>query len=149
MHPRFAVTALAPRLRRTALLCCAALTVGALTACPHRSRATGPEAEDESAAMPVPEFVYVAVDNHNWGDVIVWLINSAGQGIRLGTVTAASSTTLRFPGRYIAGSQAVRLQARAIGGRTTVYSERFTVIPGQQVTWTLESSLARSSLAVY
>lgn len=149
MRSLFPTTPLATRLRRAALLCLTALMVGALGACPRRSHAPAPDAEDESGTMPIPEFVFVAVDNHNWGDVIVWLVNSGGQRVRLGTVTAGSSATLRFPGSYIAGSQALQLQARAIGGRAGVTSERFTVMPGQQVVWTLESSLGRSSLAVY
>lgn len=148
MAPRSAVPTSARRWRRRATLLGVALfTLVALAGCWHRARVAEPD--DESAAMPVPEYVFVNVENHNWGDVVVSLINSGGQRIRLGTVAAASSATLRFPGSYIASSQAVQLQARAIGGRAVVNSERFTVGPGQQVTWTLETSLARSSLAVY
>ena len=120
----------------------------AATACVRHGRADK-GAENDNLPMPVPEFVYVNVENHNTSDVIVALVAPNGQTLRMGTVTGASSGVLRFPGRYIAGSAPLHLTARAIGGRTEVRSERFTVQPGQQVSWTLETSLQRSSLAVY
>ena len=151
LRPRTSPTVPASRTRRALLLLLMlALLAGTTSACARRAKAGGgAEAGEEDGPMPIPEFVFVAVENHNWADVVISIISPAGQTTRLGTVTAGSSATLRFPGRYIAGSSPLQLQAKPIGGRAVLLSERFSVQPGQQVAWTLESSLQRSSLAVY
>ena len=163
MLPRTPLHALlAPHTLRGArrFFCIALLLVGgpllAAAACARQPRveaapgavAEQQEPEENDSTVPLPEFVFVSVENHNWNDVVVSLVNSGGQRLRLGTVTAGATTTLRFPGSYIAGAQRLQLSAKAVGGRTTVLSEGFAVGAGQQVTWTLESSLQRSSLSV-
>lgn len=135
----------APRHARVLLaVLLAVATVATTTACRHGAKPPGDE-----AVAPLPEFVFVSVENHNWSDVVVSLIRGDGQPLRLGTVTAAQSAVLRFPGRYVAGSVQLQLLAKPVGGFSTLRSQRFTVQPGQSVTWTLENSLERSSLAVY
>ena len=119
----------------------------ATAACARRGRVGG--GDDDDAPVPLPEFVIVSIENHNWSDVIISIAPGSGQPVRLGIVTGATNAVLRFPGSYIANSQVLQLLARPVGGRSLLRSERFTVQPGQQVTWTLESSLQRSSLAVY
>jgi hypothetical protein len=137
---------IAPRLTRRALLTALLAVSGtvAATSCRHGARAPA-----ENDAVPIPEFVLVSVDNHNWSDVVVSLVRGGAQPFRLGTVTAGQSTVLRFPGQYIAGSTPLELLAKPIGGFSTLRSPRFVVQPGQSVTWTLENALERSSLAVF
>ena len=118
----------------------------ATSACARHGRA---RSADEDAPEPVPEFVLVSVENHNTSDVIVWLVQPDGLTTRIGSVAGSSNAVLQFRGRYIEGGASLQLIARPIGGVTAVRSERFTVHPGQQVTWTLETSLQRSSLSVY
>ena len=151
LRPRPSPLMPVPRsLRGTLLVFLLALVAGTTSACAHRAKSGGEgAAADEDAPMPIPEFVFVAVENHNWSDVVISVVSSAGQAVRLGTVTAGSSATLRFPGHYIAGSSPLQLQAKPVGGRSVLRSERFSVQPGQQVAWTIESSLQRSSLAIY
>jgi hypothetical protein len=161
MLPRTPLHALLARqttLRGARFSCFALLLVGGpllAAACARQPRVEAPgavaeqqEPEENDSAVPLPEFVFVSVENHNWNDVVVSLVNSGGQRLRLGTVTAGATTTLRFPGSYIAGAQRLQLSAKAVGGRATVLSEGCAVGAGQQVTWTLESSLQRSSLSV-
>ena len=112
-----------------------ATVLAASLGCFHRGRARGGDAEE--GAMPVPEFVFVAVENHD------------GRVTRIGTATGSTNSVLRFPGYMIAGGSTLQLTARAVGGRQEIRSERFVVQPGQQVTWTIETSLARSTLAVF
>ena len=128
---------------RTALL----VALLATAACARRGRVG--DGDDDEAPEPLPEFVIVSVENHNWSDVIISIVQGSSQPVRLGIVTGATNAVLRFPGTYIANSQVLQLLARPVGGRSLLRSERFTVQPGQQVTWTLESSLERSSLAIY
>lgn len=118
-----------------------------VAACAHHRRAKNGAEDDEP--LPVPEFVMVSVENHNWSDVIVWLVQADGMTTRIGTVSGSSNAVLQFRGSYITGGGSLQLLARPVGGRTSLRSERFTVQPGQQVMWTIETSLARSSLAVY
>lgn len=132
-----------PLSRRLALL----VAFVATAACAHHARPKT-AADDEDAPMPIPEFVYVTVENHNFNDVIIWLVQPDGMTSRIGTVTGSSNAVLKFRGIYIVGG-GLQLIARPIGGRQAVRSERFSVQPGQQVSWTIETSLQRSSLAVY
>ena len=135
---------LALRLARALLAALLAVAATAATACRHR--AASPE---ESIEEPVPEFVFVSIENHNWGDVVVSLVRADGTLFRMGTVTAGRSVMLRFPGSYIANSATLQLMAKPVGGFSLLRSQRFSMQPGQQVVWTIENSLDRSSLAIY
>ena len=106
-------------------------------------------AADSASAVPLPDFVYVSVENRNTSDVIVWVEGADGRVTRIGTATASRGTTLQFPGSFIAASARLHLRARLVGGRGTLRSEGFTVQPGQQVVWTLENALRRSMVSVY
>ena len=130
----------------------------AATACARRipvggggteSAAAADAAADSAAPVPLPDFVYLSVENRNSSDVIVWIEGADGRVTRLGTATGSRGTTLQFPGSFIAASARLHLRARLVGGRTTVRSEGFTVQPGQQIVWTLENSLRRSMVSVY
>ncbi len=101
-----------------------------------------------SAPAPLPAFVYVSVENRHSSDVVVTLVRG-GQSSRLGLVSGSSSSTLRFPGTYIANSASLQLSARALGGGSSYQTGHFNVQPGQSITLTLESQLSRSSYAVY
>jgi hypothetical protein len=92
--------------------------------------------------------IVLAVENHSWSDIVVSVLRN-GHAHRLGTVTGASNAVLRFPAYYGEASTPLQLLAHPIGDPTVYRSERFVVLPGQQITWTLENSLVRSSLAVY
>lgn len=145
MRMRPSAPHLAPRLARALLLALlAAAAGGTATGCRHGAKSPG---EDE--AVPLPDSVYVSIENHNWSDIVIMLSRGGGQPFRLGTVTAGHNVVLSFPGEYIAASAPLQLLAKPIGGFSTLRSERFSIQPGQSVTWTLESSLQRSTLAVY
>ena len=118
---------------------------GLLSACravPHRSAAT----PRDSVADSVPRFVDVQVDNHNWSDVVIYVIHG-GQRTRLGTAGTAKSTELRFPASYVFADR-VSLLATPIGSTARYESERFKALPGQLVILTLESTISRSSVMI-
>jgi hypothetical protein len=138
-----------------ALAVAVALAISTGAACFHRrsgesSGASAEEAEEAAQeAVRLPEYVFVDVQNRNSSDVTVHLIQANGQPLRIGNVPGSTNATLRFPGRLIAGGSSLRLTARSLGGSDFVTSDRFVVQPGQQVVWSLESALRRSSVAVY
>jgi hypothetical protein len=113
-----------------------------------RGTAQAPTQTAYGGESAVGGVITVSVENHNWSDVVVSLVRN-GHTHRLGTVTGASNAVLRFPAYYGEASAPLQLMAHPIGDPTVFRSERFVVMPGQQVTWTLENSLVRSSLAIY
>ena len=140
---RSALATPARRLHRVLLLF-VALAAAASVGCFHSKKAP---ASEEVAPITLPEFVFIAVENHNYNDVVISLVTNDGRVQRIGQVPGSTNSTLRFPGRMLASGPTLQLIARA--GRSEVRSERFVVQPGQQVTWTLETSLGRSTLAVF
>lgn len=99
---------------------------------------------------PIPEAVEVVlrVTNHHWLDVVVY-IEHDGQRTRVGTVTAVSSQQFILPARLLGVSHQFRLVGAAIGSSEYVRTETLSILPGQFIEWTLESSLRRSSVGVY
>ncbi|HET6576751.1 MAG TPA: hypothetical protein VFG66_00410 [Gemmatimonadales bacterium] len=92
--------------------------------------------------------VAVEVESHFQGDIIIYLVQGS-QRERLGTVTALSRAEFSFPYRRLQMSGTTRLMAYPLAGAQAYLSEPLLVQPGQYVSWTLESDLDRSSLAVY
>jgi hypothetical protein len=111
----------------------------ALGAC--RSRGPDTSVQPDTNAM-----VAVEVESHYQGDVIVYLVQGSQ---RLGTVTALSKAEFSFPYRRLQMSSTTRLMAYPLAGAQAYLSEPLLMQPGQWVSWTLESDLDRSSLAVY
>ena len=127
------------QLRRTRIAW--ALLVLPLAGCASRHGTT-------ETTAPTPNTpVDLEVENHNWSDVVIYLVRGT-QRQRLGMVNALSSTVFTFPYRRLGSSGDARLSAHAIGGGGYT-SESVLVQPGQTLKWTIESDLSRSSLAVY
>lgn len=108
-------------------------------ACAHRA-APEPVAPDARSMLHVV--------NHHWLDVNI-IVEHDGQRSRLGTVTATSAKDFVFPRGMIGSMGEVRLIADPVGESGSIITDRIVVKPGTEVSWTLESSLQRSSLAVY
>lgn len=88
------------------------------------------------------------VENHHWNDVIVYLLHD-GVADRLGMATAVKSSTFIIPARRLGMAGVIQLRGHAVGAPDSHTTEAFTVLPGQQIQWTLESDLAHSSVAVH
>jgi hypothetical protein len=91
--------------------------------------------------------VALAVQNHHWADVRVYAIHG-GVRERLGLVPAASSRRFELPSRILSAGASIRLEASPVGSAGRFTSESILVRPGQVVTWTLETELARSTVMV-
>jgi hypothetical protein len=103
---------------------------------------------DPSAPEPAaPTPVLVAVENHNWNDITIYLL-TAGPGHRLGMVTALGNATFEIPAHRLNTSGGLRLRALPVAGRPFT-SETIVVMPGQVISWRLENDLDYSSLSVY
>lgn len=93
------------------------------------------------------EAVTVRVENRYRADVTVLVLRGSVR-TRLGTIVTAGSAMFRLPATYVGDASGFYLIADPVGG-TAVRSDRVIVHGGERITWSLESDLARSSLAIY
>ena len=92
--------------------------------------------------------VSIEVENHNWLDVVVYAVHG-GQRTRLLTAPAASSVSATLPPHVLAQQGEMHLLAHAVGNPNKFLSERIFARSGMTISWTLETDLKRSSLAVW
>jgi len=97
-------------------------------------------AEDET------DVVTLNVINHHPLDVVIFNIRG-GYRERIGDVTAASRGAFRLHLRRYPGNE-VQFYADPVGRSQGITSDVLHLFPGQSADWTLETDLARSSIAV-
>jgi hypothetical protein len=106
-------------------------------------------AADSGAATPEARGeIKLIVENHHWNDVIVYLLHD-GVVDRIGLATAAKTSTFMIPSRRLGTAGLIRLRGHPVGAPDDHTTDSFTVQPGQEIQWTLESDMARSSVAVH
>jgi hypothetical protein len=105
-----------------------------------------PEADSARTTRPAP--VPLRVDNRYRADVVIYAVRGAVRS-RLGTVTTAATGSLTIPAAFVNDPGGLVLVADPVGGRTALQSERFIGRTGQRGEWSIESSVARSSLGGY
>lgn len=132
----------------------AALTVALAASAACASR-TGPgqnppyDASSVNANGPAAvEMVTVEVSNHNWLDVVIYVVHG-GHRTRLMTVVAAGAGSAVLPSHTLRSQGQIRLLAHAVGKPETFLSESIVAKSGMTIDWTLETDLRRSSLAVW
>ncbi len=92
--------------------------------------------------------VVLTVHNNHRADITIYVVGD-GQPTRVGTATAAATTSFNVAARLLGQGRQLRLRADPIGARSVHTSELIRVGPGQRLEWTLETDLSRSSVAVY
>ncbi len=101
--------------------------------------------------VPAPAWsqaeIGLTVVNHNWSDARIYLLHD-GIAQRLGLVASASEATFMLPGRNFSSGATVRLRATLVGNSQPVTTDPILVQPDQVITWTIELSLAHSTLVV-
>jgi len=113
------------------------------SACHHaRSTPADPPAPAEPDAVPLE------IANHNWLDVIIYVVRD-GQPMRVGIANASSSASFTLPARLLGQGREVRLWGHPIGGTGGALTETVVVQPGQWIEWTLENDLELSAIGVY
>jgi hypothetical protein len=105
-------------------------------------------ANESGAASESGADIALVVENHHWSDVIVYLLHD-GVLDRIGLATAVKTSTFIIPSRRLGPAGLVRLRGHPMGAPDDHTTDAFVVQPGQEIEWTLESDLARSSVAVH
>jgi hypothetical protein len=109
--------------------------------CGHSQAAAG------ASATPMTGEVSVSVVNHFWSDVVLY-IRHDGVTERVGMVTAASLKSFVLPLRRFGPDRTCQLGVTQIGGPAQNLTETLVVRANDQITYTLESDLNRSSVMV-
>jgi hypothetical protein len=127
------------RLRSAVLLSCA---VGVLLFGCARRR--GDPADQEPPRAPVT----LEVTNHNWADMVIYVIRGT-QRVRVLTVVASNTGSLVLRPDLVGPGGEIRIAAYAIGGGGRYTSPRLFASPGATVVVTLETDLARSTVSAW
>jgi hypothetical protein len=116
------------------------LIVSVATSCSHGSK---PSDNMEGGADAT-----LHVENHHYGDVDIFVVHN-GSRTRVGSVTASSEQTFTLNSRVIGTVGTLQILAHGIGEAGSLSSEQFSIRPGMQISWTLDSNLSRATLAIY
>lgn len=114
-----------------------------LTACAGRHRSG-----DEIAPAVSTDPIVLEVENHNWADVVLYIVHDGIQ-TRFTQVTAAHDISVEIPPRLQGQMGVIRLAARRIGGTDSFVSQAISLRGSSAVRFTIESSLSRSSVGVW
>jgi hypothetical protein len=111
-----------------------------------RSTPASPAPEQDASAradVPTHQPIQVQIDNRNFSDMNVYLVNE-GTHVLLGSAPGMSKTTLSLPSSSVSSRWQVRLVADPIGGSSAIRTPTLLVAPGQSVYWTIGSDPASS-----
>jgi len=120
--------------------------IALLSSCAGRHRA---ELEDDAEAVqPVSGPVILEVQNHNWSDVVLFLIHN-GQVNRFAQIAAAKDQSFEIPPRFIGEEGILRVGLHRIGGQDDFRTEAVSVRTGDTIRLTIEGKLEHSSIGVW
>ena len=128
--------------RRTTLASCF-LAAALLSACARRNAIT-----EEPAPSPPADVVVLEVENHNWADVVLYVVHD-GVRTRLAQVAAAHNVRMKIPPQLHGQMGVIRIAVRRIGGNDSFVSPAISLRGNSSVRFTIESSLSRSSVGVW
>ena len=113
-------------------------------ACAGRQRVDSAQDPPPPPAVPV----ILDVENHNWADVVLYVVHD-GRQTRLTNVGAAHDLSIEIPPQLQGQMGIIRLAVRRIGGRDSYLSESISLRGGPSVRLTIESNIGRSSVGVW
>ena len=128
--------------RRTTLGSCLVASA-LLPACVHRQAAF-----EEAPLALTTEPVVLEVENHNWADIVLYVVHDGVQ-TRFAQVAAAHNVSIEIPTKLQGQMGVIRIAARRIGGTDSYLSQAISLRGGSAVRFTIESSLNRSSVGVW
>jgi hypothetical protein len=129
--------------QRTTLALCVVLSAY-LPACSHSV-----PVDDYEAPAPVPPTpVVLEVENHNWADIVLYVVHDGIQ-TRFAQVAAAHNVSIEIPERLQGQMGIIRIAARRIGGNDSFVSQAISLRGNSAVRFTIESNLNRSSVGVW
>ena len=109
------------------------------SACASRGARVG-----SGAGSPAQEQM-VTVQNDNWMDVVVYVVNGSAKA-RVGTVTGLGRATFRLKASVISTNSA-RLLIDPIGASRGYLTEAIAVMPGQRIELRVGSQLSMSTVS--
>ena len=122
------------------------LVTAFLSACAHAPRVE--DFHEESAPTVPPAPVLLEIENHNWADVVLYVVHDGVQ-TRFTQVAAAHNLSIEIPERLQGQMGVIRIAARRIGGNDSFVSQAISLRGNSSVRFTIESSLSRSSVGVW
>ena len=117
-------------------------------ACVGRHPVTAASLADGTPEASLTEPVVLEVENHNWADVVLYVVHDGVQ-TRFAQVAAAHNASIEIPPRLQGQMGVIRLAARRIGGNDSYVSQAISIRGSSAVRLTIESSLNRSSVGVW
>jgi hypothetical protein len=121
-------------------------TLGVVLAVAALSSAMSCAFRHQNSVDDETDVVTLNVINHNPLDMVIYNVRG-GYRERIGDVTAAARGAFRLHLRRYPGNE-VQFYADPIGRSQGVTSDVLHLFPGQSADWTLETDLARSSIAI-
>lgn len=95
-----------------------------------------------------PSPVVLEVENHNWADVVLYVLHDGVQ-TRFAQVAAAHNVSVEIPPNLQGQMGIIRIAARRIGGTDSFVSQAISLRGNSAVRFTIESNLNRSSVGVW
>jgi hypothetical protein len=129
--------------RTTFALCIVLIAIP--SACSRSVPVKGFEAP-EVVVPPSP--VVLEVENHNWADVVLYVLHDGVQ-TRFAQVAAAHNVSVEIPPNLQGQMGIIRIAARRIGGTDSFVSQAISLRGNSAVRFTIESNLNRSSVGVW
>jgi hypothetical protein len=129
---------------RSSMSACLAATL-VLAGCAGRHKV-----EDDLDTVPstVSGPVVLEVENHNWSDVVLFIIHD-GRTHRFAQIAAARDQSFEIPPRFLGEQGTIRVGLHRIGGRDDFSTEPVSVRTGSTIRLTIEGKLEHSSIGVW
>lgn len=102
--------------------------------------------DEEQVEELTPQPITLHVTNHNWADVVIYILPS-GSRIRLGSVVTGQQVDFVLPPDYTPNG-AMSLLVDPIGSRETFRTGTILVSPGQRVHLVIENQLSTSNWSI-
>jgi hypothetical protein len=117
-------------------------------ACAGRHPVTAASLAEATPDTVALEPVLLEVENHNWADVVLYVVHDGIQ-TRFTQVAAAHKLSIEIPPRLQGQMGVIRIAARRIGGTDSYVSQALSIRGSSAVRLTIESSLNHSSVGVW
>ncbi|HET9634479.1 MAG TPA: hypothetical protein VFP26_00995 [Gemmatimonadaceae bacterium] len=103
---------------------------------------------DQALLDPTAEAISIKVINRNRLDAEIYIAHDSHRD-RLGLAIASTTTEFSVPLRVFGAGREYRLIGEPVGAHMGITTETLHAQPGDEVTWQLEDSFARSSVVVH
>ncbi|MFL5480672.1 MAG: hypothetical protein ACJ8AK_00625 [Gemmatimonadaceae bacterium] len=131
---------------RSNVSACLAVSLLVIGCARHHRFDDNPQLAEPQIAVTGP--VVLEVENHNWSDIVLFVIHD-GRTHRLAQIAAARDQTFEIPSHLIGDEGTIRLGLHRIGGRDDYNTEPISIRTGNTIRLTIEGKLEHSSIGVW